>query len=392
MKSILLMNTLYYPNIGGVENSLWQLSRQAANHDFFPVILASTLNNVNKQKLKEQERFNTYCIYRYNSNYFPLTPLVRIFNAAKLARRISKIYPFEFVISRSAETTIAARLAGLKNIYYIPPALSKEQKAANNTTTMTLTKKIPFEHHLQIMATRLSNRNITFSNSMLKGIKKLSDRKNKTTLIRPGVDTETFSCPTAKDKDQVRKHLKLPISKTIYLCMGRLVPLKNFDLAIEMSEYLRVSEHVIIVGAGPEKNHLQDLIASRNLEHKVSLINSTFAPEDYYKAADAYLMLSSYESFGQTLLEATASGLPIIALHPESGVNTATQDIFDDYPDLVQWSYTTNPTELAQAAQNSLKNKNTKFQSQKTQFLAEYSWPKTFEQILNLDNNCSTLA
>ena len=52
-------------------------------------------------------------------------------------------------------------------------------------------------------------------------------------------------------------------------------------------------------------------------------------PEHYYKAADFFIMSSTYEPLGQTILEALSSGLPIIGAKSSDKVVTATSEILE---------------------------------------------------------------
>lgn len=54
------------------------------------------------------------------------------------------------------------------------------------------------------------------------------------------------------------------------------------------------------------------------------------APEDYYEVADAFLFTSRYEPFGLVLLEAVASGLPILAYPVEQGGAVELLDLHSD--------------------------------------------------------------
>jgi glycosyltransferase involved in cell wall biosynthesis len=59
----------------------------------------------------------------------------------------------------------------------------------------------------------------------------------------------------------------------------------------------------------------------------VRFTGAQLRPEDYLGAADAFLMTSSYEPFGQTILEALSAELPVISFRAGKGVTVATEEI-----------------------------------------------------------------
>jgi glycosyltransferase involved in cell wall biosynthesis len=63
-------------------------------------------------------------------------------------------------------------------------------------------------------------------------------------------------------------------------------------------------------------------------------------------------MSSTYEPLGQTLFEAAATGMRVVAFDKSTGVNTATHELNIDY--LLDYAYTLDATGLALAMKQSL--------------------------------------
>lgn len=93
-----------------------------------------------------------------------------------------------------------------------------------------------------------------------------------------------------------------------YLVVSRLLPYKNVAAAIQAFEGL--SERLVIVGRGPERDRLRSL-ASTNVRLVEGL--SDAALRWCYAQANA-LLAPSFEDFGLTPLEAGAFGKPTLAL------------------------------------------------------------------------------
>ena len=102
-----------------------------------------------------------------------------------------------------------------------------------------------------------------------------------------------------------------------FIGVGRLIKGKCFDLLIkaflqEFKNYKQVK--LDIVGGGEEYNRLSRLIKETHSEDQItllSIINRQDIPE-YYKRCDALVMSSNQETFGVPIIEAMASGLPVV--------------------------------------------------------------------------------
>jgi glycosyltransferase involved in cell wall biosynthesis/predicted metal-dependent phosphoesterase TrpH len=121
-----------------------------------------------------------------------------------------------------------------------------------------------------------------------------------------GVDLRRFD-PAHRDE-----HL-LPGEVNV-LYAGRLSKEKGVDLLADafLEAYRRDPRlHLVLAGGGPE----EDLLRARVGEHATFLgWLSGDALARAYASADAFLFASSTETFGQVILEAQASGLPVVAV------------------------------------------------------------------------------
>lgn len=127
-------------------------------------------------------------------------------------------------------------------------------------------------------------------------------------VIPNGIDCERF---TPSSPPRASHELTL-------LYVGRLIPLKRIDLVIQAIAKLRVQGHQVhfrIVGSGSHQQVLRDLVAHCGLVEQVTFTGNV-AYEDIqtvYQQADIYVQLSTVEGMSNSILEALASGLPIIS-------------------------------------------------------------------------------
>ncbi len=140
-------------------------------------------------------------------------------------------------------------------------------------------------------------------------------------IVPLGVETAFFS---PGDRAQARRASGLPRDVPVLLCVGRIQPLKGFDVAVRALALLdgrAPDAHLVIIGgpSGPggeaEHERLRTLVQAFGLKGRVHLL----APQPhellstFYRAADVVLVPSRSESFGLVALEAGACGTPVVA-------------------------------------------------------------------------------
>jgi glycosyltransferase involved in cell wall biosynthesis len=94
------------------------------------------------------------------------------------------------------------------------------------------------------------------------------------------------------------------------LNIGRLMPQKNQNFLVQ-SIGPEMNVELMIVGEGPEKKNLEELIQSRGLEEKVRLLGKKNHAEilSLLDEADVFAMPSLFEGMSIALLEAIVSGV-----------------------------------------------------------------------------------
>ena len=132
----------------------------------------------------------------------------------------------------------------------------------------------------------------------------LGRRPSSASTIPSGIDTERFRPPTPAERAKVRQDLGLPGSRRVVLFVGRLVEKKGAVLFQEVSRRMP-STHFLMVADGPLR--------------PAGAHNLTWLPfvppqrmETLYWAVDCFLLPSHSEGFPLSVLEALATGVPVI--------------------------------------------------------------------------------
>jgi sugar transferase (PEP-CTERM/EpsH1 system associated) len=133
-------------------------------------------------------------------------------------------------------------------------------------------------------------------------------------VIYNGVDTERFA-PCRESRIAMRGELGLPQDSFVVGSVGRLVPIKDQQTLLRAAAMLAesgIDVRVLLVGSGPEREKLQR-VASNSLDGRVSFAGDSDRIPEMLNAMDAFVLPSLGEGMSNTLLEAMACGLPVIA-------------------------------------------------------------------------------
>lgn len=160
---------------------------------------------------------------------------------------------------------------------------------------------------------------VTLSNSGREELLELGFKSNKVHVVNPGVDN-SFS------KDETVEGTQNPS----LVAVGRLAPVKRFDLLIDLTVRLRnriPGLTLSIVGDGPDREDLQHRIHALNADSYISLRGRLDQPEliNLYRQTWLLTSTSLAEGWGMTITEAGACGTPSVVID-NAGHRDATVD------------------------------------------------------------------
>ena len=154
-------------------------------------------------------------------------------------------------------------------------------------------------------------------------------------IIPTGIEVERFYKENVdfNKVESLKKELKIKKDDFVILFVGRIAKEKSIDFLIDNHSFLMKKNKnckLLIVGGGPDL----EMLKKKAKKMKDNIIFTGKVPWDevpnYYHLANCFATASYTETQGLTVVEAMASGIPVIALDDEA-FNTVIKEGFDGY-------------------------------------------------------------
>ena len=222
-----------------------------------------------------------------------------VWNLVRLFRRERPDIVHTHAWGTLCEGLLAARLAG------VPQVVHGEHG--------TLQLK-PYQARIQRFAWGRVDRLLSVSSRLAEAMAKATGHPlDRVEVIRNGVDLSRF---TAVDRGEARRHLNLPSGTIAIGTAGRLVPVKDQARLLEAFAQLAhrgLQFAGIIAGDGPLRADLDARAHALGIQDRVRFLGHRPDVERIYAALDLFVLSSVSEGLSNTILEAMASGLPVVA-------------------------------------------------------------------------------
>ena len=269
-----------------------------------------------------------YCLICSEINESLYKPLLKYPNfsitTVKVDNRnaIKRIFYEQFILPKILNTEKNAALLNICNIANFRCKIPQVTIIQAQLSIAELRKGLPKEYvsigllhkiyydFLLERSLRRSDKTIAISNFMVQYLQKY---KNKIAVIHEGVNFDSFTAIT--------NHVTTG-SKKYILSLSTLFPHKNMNKVIEAFSIFikrtKLDYDLMIVGKDPDGKQqpkLRELAKTLGVEDKVIFKGWVETEEipGLYANASVFLYLSSMEFFGLPVLEAMASGTPVIA-------------------------------------------------------------------------------
>jgi glycosyltransferase involved in cell wall biosynthesis len=134
-------------------------------------------------------------------------------------------------------------------------------------------------------------------------------------VIPNGIDTNRFAA-CAATRAEVRAELGLASDDYLVLLVARLDPIKDHATAIRACTLAAAKVpglRLVLVGDGPERSAIEVIVRDGNLGDRVRLLGTRHDVPRLLTGADTLLLTSVSEGIPLTVIEAMATGVPVVS-------------------------------------------------------------------------------
>jgi glycosyltransferase involved in cell wall biosynthesis len=277
-----------------------------------PVNFRSCADNVRDLTLTATEQHG-----RLRSTYVPFVPVGRVapalntrllyWSTRRVVGQIRRRFPFDIVLGIWGYPDAGAALLHADD--QLCPQVT--QLIGSDLNILGRSPKFrPFVAE----TLRASSHVITMSRSMADGVTSMGVPPDRITVRFNGVDQDKFR---VRDARQVRAKLGLPPDCPLVLFVGNLTAVKGPEILLEAFSSIATLPSrptLLFVGAGDMRSELERAAAARGLG-AVRFVGKKPHEEipDWISAADILCLPSRAEGCPNVVLEALASGRPVVA-------------------------------------------------------------------------------
>jgi len=141
----------------------------------------------------------------------------------------------------------------------------------------------------------------------------------KLACIPNGIDLPeavSDTIPTASHRTPLRHELNCPPDAFVAGFIGRLARQKRVEdliWAVETLRQIRTQLHLVLIGDGPERARLEEFTRNVNCHEHTHFTGHREDATRFLGAFDVFCLASSFEGMSNSVMEAMAAGLPVIA-------------------------------------------------------------------------------
>jgi len=305
----------YYPAmIGGIEWYLYHVSRLLARKGHEVEVFTTNAGATRKDLPAEEDsegvrihRFRPALDVTYRIKLWPsLIPRLR-------SNDLQVVHAFDYAQFHDLAVALARASSGWRSVVTVYDVHSQIPRAPAKSAALRV-----FDHYLAGAILRAFDKVLVRTPYQAEFARGLGIGEERLELAPPGIDDESFEEVEAKKIQEVRARYACDGSHMI-LYVGRIHPIKGIDVLIRALAWLKgrgLRARLIVVG--PDQSGytptLQRLASTLDVAGMV--IFTGYLEEDEKRrlqaASDVAVLPSSFEGFGQALIQAMAHGTPVI--------------------------------------------------------------------------------
>lgn len=299
-----MASDFFYPNTGGVEAHIWQLSQRLKELGHKVVVITHAYGSRRGVRYLPNDvkvYYLPFALYPKQNIIWPF-----VFNTLAYVREILVKERIDIVHGHSAFSPLAHEIVFHAKTLNINTVFTDHSLFGFNdfgsVVHYTLCKQSLLDSNHIICVSHVGCENQALHLEVDKG------RTIPIAVIPNAVDTQVFT-PDPSQRDP---------SKITIIVNSRLVYRKGIDLlAVVLPKICQLDEriHFIVAGDGPKRTLLEAAVRQHNLEQRVALLGSV--PHDQVRdvlvKGDIFLNTSLIEAFCMAIVEAASCGLRVVS-------------------------------------------------------------------------------
>ncbi len=279
---------------GGLEKLVREIAGRADSRLFDSVICCLWIKGRFSQDL-EKRGIKVYCMDKKDG--FDPSLFFRIARILK-KEKISVVHSHDS--STNMYAAVAARLAGVRTVF--------------NTEHGGIYFETGRKKNINRLLCLLNTKVICVSESIKSDLMAMGLPAKRLEVIPNGINFSEFDITL--DKLAKRRELGLDPSDYIITCVGRLSKEKNHAMLVaSMKQVLQKISRAkfLIIGDGPLRGSLEDSAREYIASGKARFLGTRVDVPEILKVSDCFVACSDSESFGLSVLEAMAAGIPVVS-------------------------------------------------------------------------------
>jgi glycosyltransferase involved in cell wall biosynthesis len=306
MKRILIFSLSYFPNVGGAEVAIKEITDRIPDIEFHLITHRFDLGSLHEEKV------GNMTVHRIGNGSSYLAKALFVPRAALAAVRLHRMHKFDGAWAMMS--------------YMVFPIVILKIFGARLPYAITLQEGDTFDHVFRRLHIRLVLPFLRFGFRRAHSISAISTflarwaedmgYTREVQIIPNGVDCARFAVeyPTSVI-DAVKEGLGKKMGDVFLITTSRLVHKNALDDVLRALPLLPENVSFVILGTGPEKEALQQIASDLQIQNRVHFVGHVGHDEmpKYLRAADIFIRPSRSEGMGNSFVEAFAAGLPVIA-------------------------------------------------------------------------------
>jgi L-malate glycosyltransferase len=295
MKRLKVMHLVHGLNTGGLENGVVNLCNRLDTSQFAPAICVLKHGEALESRV-DSNRVELFEVKRYFGND-PSLPFRLAWQMKR--RQIEILHTHSWVTL--VEGMAAAKMARVRTVIHGEHGTMEERP-----------RNVRVQRWLWPRAAQITAVSASLADRMAQIVGFSRDRIQ---VIPNGVDTDRFR-PLEIGAGCLRQQLGLPSQSLLIGMVARLVPVKNHAGVFRALASLRaanVEADLALAGNGPLREELQQLARDLQIQTHVHFLGDIDNVECLLNAIDVFVLNSHSEGMSNTILEAMACSIPVVA-------------------------------------------------------------------------------